>query len=63
MAKYFVIALLTSIFLHGVAEAQTTYVVKADGSGDAPTIQAAIDMAVSGDAISVWGGYYNEDNH
>ncbi len=62
VARSFIIALLISILLHGAASAQAIYVVKADGSGDAPTIQAAIDLAVSGDAISVWGGYYYEDN-
>ncbi len=63
MARYFVIALLTSILLHGAAAVQTaTYEVKADGSGDAPTIQAAIDMAVSEDRVVVWGGYYGEDD-
>jgi hypothetical protein len=62
MARYLVIALLISVLLHGTAVSQTTYVVKDDGSGDAPTIKAAIEMAVSGDAISVWGGTYNEDS-
>ena len=62
MARYLVITILTSILLHGTAVSQTTYVVKDDGSGDAPTIKAAIEMAVSGDAISVWGGNYNEDS-
>jgi hypothetical protein len=62
MARYLVIALLISVLLHGTAVSQTTYTVKDDGSGDAPTIKAAIEMAVSGDAISVWGGTYNEDS-
>jgi len=62
VARIFAKALFVLIILQGVAAAQTTFVVKADGSGDAPTIQAAIDMAVSGDAVVVWGGYYGEDN-
>ncbi len=62
MVRYFAIVLFLSIFLHGAAAAQTTWVVKADGSGDAPTIQAAIDLAVTGDGIVVWGGFYTEDD-
>ena len=62
MVRIFTKALFVFIILQGVAAAQTTFVVKADGSGDAPTIQAAIDMAVSGDAVVVWGGYYGEDD-
>jgi hypothetical protein len=37
-------------------------VVKADGSGNVPTIKAAIDSARTGDGIVVWGGYYHEDD-
>lgn len=50
------------MLLHGAASAQRAWVVKADGSGDAPTIHAAIDSAVTGDGIVVWGGYYTEDD-
>ena len=35
-----------------------TIIVKADGSGDYPTIQAAIDDANEGDIIEVWPGIY-----
>jgi hypothetical protein len=62
MMRHIVITLLTMCLLCGGAVAQTNYVVRPDGSGDAPTIQAAIDMAVSGDGISVWGGDYYEDD-
>ncbi len=62
MIRYLTIVLSASIFLHGAAEAQTDWIVKADGSGDAPTIQSAIDLAVTGDGIVVWGGYYHEDD-
>ena len=35
-----------------------TIIVKADGSGDYPTIQAAIDDANEGDTVEVWPGIY-----
>ena len=62
MTRHVISVLLASILLHGAASAQRAWVVKADGSGDAPTIHAAIDSAVTGDGIVVWGGYYTEDD-
>jgi hypothetical protein len=41
----------------GAAHARTWY-VKNDGSGDAPTIYAAVDSAVSGDSVLVGAGTY-----
>ncbi len=38
-----------------------TWAVAADGSGDAPTVQAAIDSAISGDTIVVGPGHYYEN--
>lgn len=43
------------------ASARTWY-VKVDGSGDAPTIQAAVDSAVAGDLILVAAGRYTWAN-
>ncbi len=36
------------------------YTVNPDGSGDAPTIQAAIDLTVNGDMVLINGGTYYE---
>ncbi len=44
-----------------VAGPGRTWTVNVDGSGDAPTVQAAIDSAVTGDAILVGPGRYFED--
>ena len=40
-----------------VADA-TTYVVDPDGTGDFPTIQAAIDVAIDGDVIELTDGIF-----
>jgi hypothetical protein len=39
----------------------TTYLVRPDGTGDFPTIQAAVDAATDGDRILVDDGEYDED--
>jgi Chlamydia polymorphic membrane protein (Chlamydia_PMP) repeat len=38
----------------------TVWEVKADGTGDVPTLQAAIEAAVSGDTVLVFPGTYTE---
>jgi len=40
-----------------------TIIVHADGSGDYPTIQAAIDAANEGDTVEVWPGTYTGDGN
>jgi predicted outer membrane repeat protein len=49
--------LLASLSLSSPAAA-TTYRLRADGSGDFPTIQAAVNAAVNGDIIELYPGTY-----
>ena len=51
-----------SVLVVGAAEG-ATIIVKADGTGDYPTIQAAIDDANDGDTIYVFPGIYNGDGN
>jgi parallel beta-helix repeat protein len=60
--KLLVFVLLLAVGMARPARARTWY-VKADGTGDAPTIQAAIDSAVSGDIVLVAPGTYDDTTH
>ena len=42
------------------ASIAATYTVLPDGSGDYPTIQAAVDAAAAGDEVVVAAGLYEE---
>jgi hypothetical protein len=58
----FVLAPLVGILaLAGTVESRTWHVHQ-DGSGDAPTIQAAVDSARTGDSILVAAGTYTQDH-
>jgi hypothetical protein len=47
-----------------VSAGATTYLVRPDGTGDFPTIQAAVNAAASGDAIELADGVFTGDgNH
>jgi hypothetical protein len=60
MSPRLVLATLAIAFLAHPSHARV-WTVYHDGSGDAPTIQAAIDSATSGDGIVVYAGTYAEN--
>lgn len=53
---------VTAALLAGPALA-VTYVVNPDGTGDFPTIQAAVDAAVNGDVIELGNGIFRGDGN
>ena len=58
------IAILSAaILLVAVNAGATTYLVRPDGSGDYPTIQAAIDAAVAGDIVELTDGTFAGDGN
>jgi hypothetical protein len=58
MPRLLLLATLLTLSLHSPGVARTWYVT-ADGSGDAPTIDAAVDSSASGDVILVGPGTYD----
>jgi parallel beta-helix repeat protein len=54
------IVFLSFVFVTS-AQSRTWY-IKADGTGDAPTIQAGIDSASTGDTVLVASGTYSDSN-
>ena len=53
-----VLAVLLVLACTGAAAGATTRVVDGDGGADFVNIQAAVDVATSGDSIEVWGRSY-----
>lgn len=58
----FLCSLLLLLVLPGVLNAET-YIVRPDGTGDFPTIQAAVDAAVDGDAIELTEGVFRGEGN
>ncbi len=56
-------ALWIPIVLWGSLAQATTYVVKSDGKGDFPNIQAAINAAASGDTVALTDGVFTGDGN
>ncbi len=61
MRRGFSVVLLTIMLCGGAAA--TTYVLHPDGTGDFPTIQAAIDAVVDGDVIELTDGPFTGDGN
>ena len=62
---FFLTLILTTamlLFTQGAAHSRTWY-IKADGTGDAPTIQAGVDSAAVGDTVLVGAGTYTDTSH
>jgi hypothetical protein len=57
------VILLTMCLLLTSSVSATTHVIRPDGSGDFPTIQAAIDAAASGDVIELTDGSFEGDGN
>jgi parallel beta-helix repeat protein len=58
-----VVLLLAAALLSASSAPATTYVVKPDGTGDFPTIQAAIDACVNGDVVELTDGTFTGDGN
>jgi hypothetical protein len=58
MKKKLFLLLLGFLILSISLQAQSTYLIKPDGTGDYPNIQAAIDAVVDGDIIELTDGTF-----
>jgi hypothetical protein len=54
---------LALLFVSSVSVSATTYVVNPDGTGDFPTIQAAVDAVITGDVIELTDGTFTGEGN
>ncbi len=59
--RLFMFAVMFS-FLYASDAYPRTWYVRTDGTGDAPTIQAALDSAQAGDTVLVGSGIHQVEN-
>ena len=53
-----ILVALIAILVYAAATESATWYIKADGTGDAPSIQAGVDSATAGDTVLVGPGIH-----
>ncbi|NIO29717.1 MAG: hypothetical protein GTO29_14320 [Candidatus Latescibacteria bacterium] len=61
--RFCLVIVLAALSVSTIAAHAAEWLVKPDGSGDAPTIQAAIDSASNGDVILLANGVFTGDGN
>lgn len=49
------------VLLTSVSARATTYIIRPDGTGDLPTVQAGLNASMDGDTVLATPGTYNEN--
>ena len=63
MRRHVVLVSVVLLWMGCQSSWASTYVVSPDGSGDYPTIQAAVDAAVPGDVVALTNGIFTGDGN